>query len=62
MGWEAAKRGCVVIDNSSAFRQDERAPLIVPEINPEAAEQHSGLIANPNCSTIVALMGIYPLH
>ena len=62
MGWEAAARGCVVIDNSSAFRQDERVPLIVPEINPEAADSHQGMIANPNCSTAVALMGLYPLH
>lgn len=59
---EAARRGCVVVDNSSAFRMDEDVPLIVPEINPAAAEAHRGIIANPNCSTIVALMALYPLH
>ena len=59
---EAARRGCVVVDNSSAFRMDEEVPLIVPEINPDAAEAHKGIIANPNCSTIVALMALYPMH
>ena len=59
---EAARRGCVVVDNSSAFRMDEDVPLIVPEINPDAAEGHKGIIANPNCSTIVALMALYPMH
>jgi aspartate-semialdehyde dehydrogenase len=59
---EAARRGCVVVDNSSAFRMDEEVPLIIPEINPEAAKAHKGIIANPNCSTIVALMALYPLH
>ena len=59
---EAARRGCVVVDNSSAFRMDEDVPLIVPEINPDAAEAHKGIIANPNCSTIVALMALYPMH
>ena len=59
---EAARRGCVVIDNSSAFRMEPDVPLVVPEINPEAATQHSGIIANPNCSTIIALMAVYPLH
>jgi aspartate-semialdehyde dehydrogenase len=59
---EAAARGCVVIDNSSAFRMDPEAPLVVPEINPEAAVVHRGIIANPNCSTVVALMGLAPLH
>ena len=59
---EAARRGCVVVDNSSAFRMDDEVPLIVPEINPDAAANHKGIIANPNCSTIVALMALYPLH
>ena len=59
---EAVKRGCIVIDNSSAFRMDANVPLVVPEINPEAAFEHKGIIANPNCSTIITLMGLYPLH
>jgi len=59
---EAAARRCVVIDNSSAFRMDPEVPLVVPEINPDAAIEHSGIIANPNCSTIVALMAMAPLH
>ena len=59
---EAVKRGCLVIDNSSAFRMEEGVPLVVPEINPEAAFENKGIIANPNCSTIITLMGIYPLH
>ncbi|QXD25321.1 aspartate-semialdehyde dehydrogenase [Opitutia bacterium ISCC 51] len=59
---EAARRGCVVVDNSSAFRMDEEVPLIIPEINPDAAKAHKGIIANPNCSTIVALMALYPMH
>ena len=59
---EAVQRGCIVIDNSSAFRMDEGVPLVVPEINPDAAFAHKGIIANPNCSTIITLMGLYPLH
>lgn len=59
---EAAKRGCVVIDNSSAFRMDPTVPLVVPEINAHALENHRGIVANPNCSTAIALMGLYPLH
>lgn len=58
----AVKAGAVVIDNSSAFRMDAGVPLVVPEINGEDAHQHQGIIANPNCTTIVALMGLYPLH
>jgi aspartate-semialdehyde dehydrogenase len=59
----AAAAGAVVIDNSSAFRMDPSVPLVVPEINPEAAANRpSGIIANPNCTTIVTLMGLYPLH
>lgn len=59
---EAVKRGCIVIDNSSAFRMEEDVPLVVPEINPDATFEHKGVIANPNCSTIITLMGLYPLH
>jgi aspartate-semialdehyde dehydrogenase len=62
LGWEAVKRGCVVIDNGDDFRMDPRVPLVIPEINPEAIRQHQGLIANPNCSTIIALMPLAPLH
>jgi aspartate-semialdehyde dehydrogenase len=59
----AAAPGAVVIDNSSAFRMDPEVPLVVPEINPEAAAKRpKGIIANPNCTTIVTLMGLYPLH
>lgn len=58
----AAKEGSVVIDNSSAFRMDDNVPLVVPEINPDAAFAHKGIIANPNCTTIVTLMAVAPLH
>lgn len=58
----AVASGCIVIDNSSAFRGDPEVPLIVPEINPDAVANHKGIIANPNCSTAIALMGLYPLH
>lgn len=58
----AARAGTVVIDNSSAFRMDPEVPLVVPEINPEAAFRHQGIIANPNCTTIVMLMPLKPLH
>lgn len=58
----AAKAGAVAIDNSSAFRMDPEVPLVVPEINGEAARSHKGIIANPNCSTAISLMGAYPLH
>ena len=62
-GPSAAAAGCVVIDNSSAFRMDPEVPLVVPEINPEAAKNApKKIIANPNCSTIIALMGLAPLH
>lgn len=59
---EAVKRDCVVIDNSSAFRMDTSVPLVVPEINAGDLEKHQGIIANPNCSSAIALMAIYPLH
>ncbi|MFO7535604.1 MAG: aspartate-semialdehyde dehydrogenase [Kiritimatiellia bacterium] len=62
LGWEAVKAGCVVIDNGDDFRMDPNVPLVIPEINPEALKQHKGLIANPNCSTIIALMALAPLH
>lgn len=58
----AAKAGCVVIDNSSAFRMDDSVPLVIPEINPEDVKQHRGIIANPNCTTAITLMALYPLH
>ncbi len=61
-GWEAVKRGCVVIDNGDDFRMDESVPLVIPEINGDALAAHQGLIANPNCSTIITLMGLAPLH
>ena len=54
--------GAVMIDNSSAFRMDDSVPLVVPEINPEAAEHHQGIIANPNCTTILLGVAVYPLH
>src|SRR5580658_2055415 len=58
----AAKAGCVVIDNSSAFRMDESVPLVVPEINASDVKWHQGIIANPNCTTAITLMALYPLH
>lgn len=61
-GWKAVERGAIVIDNGDDFRMDPRVPLVIPEINPEALDQHQGLIANPNCSTIIALMAVGPLH
>ena len=60
--WRWAAHGAVVIDNTSAWRMDPRAPLVIPEVNGEAALRHEGVIANPNCSTIVALMALAPLH
>lgn len=59
---DAYKDGCLVIDKSSAFRLDPDVPLVIPEINPQALRTHKGLIANPNCSTAVTLMGLWPLH
>ena len=58
----AASKGVVVIDNSSAFRMDEDVPLVVPEVNPQAVKEHNGIIANPNCSTIQAVVALKPLH
>jgi len=59
---DAVKAGCVVIDKSSAFRMDPSVPLVIPEINPEGLRDHNGIIANPNCSTAVLLMALWPLH
>ncbi len=58
----AAKAGCVVIDNSSAWRMDEDVPLVVPEVNPDDVSWHKGIIANPNCSTIQMVVVLKPLH
>src|SRR5579862_4612409 len=58
----AAKAGCVVVDNSSAFRQDDTVPLVIPEINGADVKWHKGIIANPNCTTAITLMALYPLH
>jgi aspartate-semialdehyde dehydrogenase len=58
----AAKTGCVVIDNSSAFRMDDAVPLVIPEINAGDVKKHRGIIANPNCTTAITLMALYPLH
>jgi aspartate-semialdehyde dehydrogenase len=56
------KAGAVMIDNSSAFRMDPDVPLIIPEINPEQISKHKGIIANPNCSTIIGIVPVWPLH
>ncbi|MGD0410482.1 MAG: aspartate-semialdehyde dehydrogenase [Verrucomicrobiota bacterium] len=58
----AVQAGCVVVDNSSAFRMDEAVPLVIPEINPGDLKHHHGIIANPNCTTAITLMALYPLH
>jgi aspartate-semialdehyde dehydrogenase len=58
----AAGAGAVVVDNSSAFRMDPKVPLVIPEINPEAIAGHDGIIANPNCSTIIAIVPLWPIH
>lgn len=59
---KAVESGAVVVDNSSAFRMDPQVPLVVPEVNPTAAAQHRGIIANPNCTTILMALAVYPLH
>lgn len=59
---KAVAAGAVVIDNSSAFRMHPDVPLVVPEVNPEAAAEHKGIIANPNCTTILMSVAVYPLH
>ncbi len=58
----AARMGCVVVDNSSAFRMDDSVPLVVPEINADDVRKHQGIIANPNCTTAITLMALFPLH
>ena len=58
----AVEAHAVVVDNSSAFRMDDNVPLVVPEINAADVAKHNGIIANPNCSTIVTVMALYPLH
>lgn len=58
----AAHEGCVVIDNSAAWRMDPRCPLVVPEVNPDALDNHQGIIANPNCSTIQMVVVLKPLY
>ena len=57
----AASKGCIVVDNSSAFRMDDNVPLVVPEVNPEDIKNNHGIIANPNCSTIQAVVPLKPL-
>ena len=58
----AVAAGCVVVDNSSAYRMDPNVPLVVPEVNGADVKQHQGIIANPNCTTAITLMALYPLH
>jgi aspartate-semialdehyde dehydrogenase len=58
----AVKAGAVVVDNSSAFRMDPDVPLVIPEINADRIRNHKGIIANPNCSTITALVPLWPIH
>ncbi len=58
----AVKAGAVVVDNSSAFRMEPDVPLVVPEINPQDIYKHKGIIANPNCTTIIAIVVVWPLH
>jgi aspartate-semialdehyde dehydrogenase len=58
----AVKSGCVVVDNSNAWRMDDNVPLVVPEVNPLALKEHKGIIANPNCSTIQMVVVLKPLH
>ncbi|WP_027180548.1 aspartate-semialdehyde dehydrogenase [Maridesulfovibrio bastinii] len=58
----AAEQGCVVVDNSSAWRMDPKKPLVVPEVNPQDLDWHDGIIANPNCSTIQMVVALQPIH
>src|SRR5215212_7187834 len=58
----AVKAGAVVVDNTSAFRMKDGVPLVVPEVNPDQIHKHNGLIANPNCSTIIMNVPVWPLH
>ncbi len=59
---KVVEAGAVMIDNSSAFRMDPSVPLVIPEVNPQAAAAHRGIIANPNCTTILMAIAVYPLH
>ena len=61
-GPAAVERGCVIIDNSSNYRMDPNVPLVVPEVNPEDVKWHKGIIANPNCSTIIMVVALKPIH
>ena len=58
----AKAAGCVVVDNSSAFRMKDDMPLVVPEVNGGRPRKHNGVIANPNCSTIIMSVAVWPLH
>jgi aspartate-semialdehyde dehydrogenase len=58
----AVQSGAVVVDNTSAFRMDPDVPLVIPEINPQKIKEHKGIIANPNCSTIIGIVPVWPLH
>ncbi|NLX05463.1 MAG: aspartate-semialdehyde dehydrogenase [Phycisphaerae bacterium] len=58
----AVDAGAIVVDNSSAFRMDPNVPLVVPEVNPQDVAEHQGIIANPNCSTIIMVVPVWPLH
>src|SRR5215211_1508875 len=58
----AVKAGAIVVDNTSAFRMKDGVPLVVPEVNPDQIHKHNGLIANPNCSTIIMNVPVWPLH
>jgi len=58
----AVEAGAVIVDNSSAFRMDPEVPLVIPEINPQKIKEHKGIIANPNCSTIIGIVPVWPLH
>src|SRR5439155_3271074 len=57
-----AEAGCIVIDNSSAWRMEDHVPLVVAEVNPEALDGHQGIVANPNCSTMQMVMALKPIH
>jgi aspartate-semialdehyde dehydrogenase len=61
-GPAAVEAGTAVVDNSSAFRMEPEVPLVIPEINPEKIKEHKGIIANPNCSTIIGIVPVWPLH
>lgn len=61
-GWEAVARGAFVIDNGDDYRMDDRVPLVVPEVNPDALDKHQGFVSNPNCSTIQMVHALAPLH